>query len=85
MAYFGRSPSLTVIVERADGLKCPRCWRFFGIRDNPQGLCDRCCGVLLQSKADEFGVDAVLYAELLDQIRDSRKRQVAHYGAKCHT
>lgn len=36
-----------VTVSKAEGAKCPRCWRVTGEgRYNFDGLCDRCCGAL---------------------------------------
>lgn len=43
----GEGDGLRVSVARADGVKCPRCWRYTGEgRFNFDGLCDRCCQVL---------------------------------------
>lgn len=41
-----------VDVYRADGPKCPRCWRMHGIPDNHLGMCDRCCDAILEGLSD---------------------------------
>ena len=36
---------IQVVVEKAPGVKCARCWRFVaGVRTEPEweGICDRC-------------------------------------------
>jgi isoleucyl-tRNA synthetase len=43
-------PELEVTVARAEGDKCPRCWRFVRTTSSSpatEGLCDRCVGALL--------------------------------------
>jgi hypothetical protein len=32
----------TIAVERAPGVKCPRCWNYHTIQGNPMEVCDRC-------------------------------------------
>ena len=41
----GEGPELEVIVHKADGDKCPRCWRIVSTL-TPEGLCDRCTTAL---------------------------------------
>lgn len=48
-------------------VKCPRCWRYHRLIQNYDGLCDRCCQVLL---------DLNLY---VDEIRQSMKAQLDYY------
>ena len=41
-------PGLRVEVERAEGVRCPRCWHVTPEgRLNHDHLCDRCCAALL--------------------------------------
>jgi len=40
------TPEITASV--AQGIKCPRCWHYHGVRENHDGLCDRCCLVMMQ-------------------------------------
>ena len=43
---------LEITVGRADGVKCPRCWRYVGsVSSDPdmEGLCPRCVGVLSET------------------------------------
>jgi hypothetical protein len=35
-------PPVEVKVERALGVKCPRCWNYHTIQFNPMDCCDRC-------------------------------------------
>ena len=40
---------MNITIIKHDGVKCPRCYRYTGEgRFNFDGLCDRCCDVLVQ-------------------------------------
>lgn len=41
-----------VVVTRSEGVKCPRCWHYHGVRENHDSLCDRCCLVLIDRFPD---------------------------------
>jgi hypothetical protein len=41
--------ALEVTVEKAQGEKCPRCWRIVATVE-ATGLCDRCTGALKQQE-----------------------------------
>ncbi len=56
---------LKIVVERDDGHKCPRCWRYWGIPELPQGICDRCAQAILSSQLEDF-------PDVLDKISESR-------------
>jgi len=45
---------LKIEVCRADGQKCPRCWMYAGIPENPHGICDRCAKTMLDSTPEDF-------------------------------
>jgi hypothetical protein len=45
---------MEIKVERADGLKCPRCWKYHGIQENYQGICDRCAEAIITSDPDDY-------------------------------
>jgi hypothetical protein len=45
---------LQIHVEKADGVKCPRCWKYQGIPSNYQGICDPCVKAILDSTADDY-------------------------------
>lgn len=45
----GTSDSLEVTVEKAQGDKCPRCWRIVPHTASDTGLCDRCVAALATS------------------------------------
>jgi hypothetical protein len=40
---------IEIKVERAPGVKCPRCWNYHTIQGNPMDVCDRCVLVVTQS------------------------------------
>jgi hypothetical protein len=63
----GEALGLKITVTKADGAKCPRCWKYHTVIGNPQGICDGCVisileglpywvetGVFTQEQADEF-------------------------------
>lgn len=37
------------LAHNYDYVKCPRCWHYHTIKINHDGLCDRCCRVMLQN------------------------------------
>lgn len=49
-------------VSRTDRLCCPRCWRYHGIEDNHDHLCDRCCDVLIANHPDHESVPLIIAA-----------------------
>ena len=54
-----------------DWVKCPRCWHYHTILLNHQGLCDRCCWVLLTAWPND---------DLAIGVLDNWKRQDAYYN-----
>jgi isoleucyl-tRNA synthetase len=49
------APELDITVTRADGIKCPRCWRTVGrtsTAPETEGLCERCVEALEASGAN---------------------------------
>ena len=60
-------PQPTVVVESLandpDYVKCPRCWHYTheGLL-NFDGLCDRCCNVLVDAHKDHVSVPHILKA-----------------------
>jgi hypothetical protein len=52
-----------VAVSKAEGAKCPRCWRVTGEgRYNFDGLCDRCCDVLVTDHPTHPAIPHILAA-----------------------
>jgi hypothetical protein len=47
-------PQLKITIERAEGRKCPRCWKYDGIPENYQGICDACVRAVLDSDPEDF-------------------------------
>lgn len=39
---------MEVAVTPSDGIKCPRCWAYHHVRDNYDGLCDRCLVLIVE-------------------------------------
>jgi hypothetical protein len=55
---------IQVQVEHAEGVKCPRCWKWTGAgRFNFDGLCDACCGVLLEDYPEHEAVPGIHAAQ----------------------
>src|SRR6266849_4570333 len=44
----GAALGLEITVEKADGAKCPRCWKYHTVQGNPQGICDGCVIAILE-------------------------------------
>jgi isoleucyl-tRNA synthetase len=44
----GGDGQISIAVERADGTKCPRCWRIVP-RLDAEGVCDRCAEALAET------------------------------------
>jgi len=64
-------------------LKCPRCWKYSGIDENPLKLCDGCCSAFLEMTVDDIKQNTVpekqeeqcaLFLELQEQIRIAYRR-----------
>ena len=75
----------SVVVERMDGEKCPRCWRYWGVPELPQGICDRCAEALLQSEAEDFfdlPADQESFRRFQDDIRAAYQKQISKYLTK---
>jgi hypothetical protein len=63
---------MTLTVEKHPGVKCPRCYRYTGEgRYNYDGLCDRCCEVILKAYPDHVSVQRILQCRI-----DQRKRWI---------
>lgn len=54
-------------------VKCPRCWNYHAVKENFDGLCDRCWPVLLKDYPDHWSVKG---------IKESIKAQRVKYGIK---
>ncbi len=80
---------MEIVVEKAEGLKCPRCWRFWGISENPEGICDRCAEALLNSTPKDYYSSikdlndlSVFHQNFLnkqEEIRQALKQQALKY------
>ena len=53
-------------IEKADGVKCPRCWHYHVIAANHDHLCDRCIMVILEDYPGSETA-AAIKANLADQ------------------
>ena len=59
-----------VAITKAPGVKCPRCWRVTGEgRWNFDGLCDRCCDVLLLGHPTHPSVPFIQAAYATQRVR----------------
>lgn len=75
---------LKVEVFKADGVKCPRCWRYAGIPELPQGICDRCAKALLESNATNYSnhqnpISDEDFTSFQEEIRAAYRRQYEKY------
>jgi hypothetical protein len=53
-----------VIVAKAEGIKCPRCWFYTGEgRFNYDGLCDKCVDALLHDYPEHGIIPFILQAK----------------------
>ncbi len=51
----GREPGkITAEVTPSQGIKCPRCWNYHTVRENHDGLCDRCLRLIAEHWADDY-------------------------------
>ena len=67
-------PGISITVEKASGVKCPRCWKITGEgRVNADGLCAPCCNVLIEDFPD---------LPIVSLILESRQQQRSKYGIK---
>lgn len=48
-----------VLVEKAEGVKCPRCWKIHPVRVNFQDLCDRCCHSVVEDYPNHWSVSGI--------------------------
>lgn len=60
---------LECVVERAEGLKCPRCQRICGIEANFDHLCDRCCEVMIADYPDHEATPLIIESLRLQKER----------------
>lgn len=73
------SPLTTVIVrslrDDPNYTKCPRCWHFHAVRLNYEGLCDRCCKVLIEDWPNHESVPGIVASREAQRQQFSRKAQ----------
>lgn len=50
--------------------KCPRCWKYHACKENFDGLCDKCCHVLLECYPEH---------ESIQFIKESYNKQRTKY------
>jgi hypothetical protein len=69
---------VTPVSEDTGHVKCPRCWHYTHVGlFNFDGLCDRCCGVILDNYPDHWSVPG---------IRAKQKEQEERWNIKlCRT
>jgi len=56
-----------ILIERAEGTKCPRCWNYHKVRKNFMDMCDRCQLACLEGAAD-WVANGQLTQEEADQL-----------------
>lgn len=86
------SPQPTFIVrslrDDPDYIKCPRCWHYTheGLH-NHEGLCDRCCNVLLEAWPDHESIPHIKQRrEEWKKAYDTRQMESqTHHETRRHT
>jgi hypothetical protein len=71
-------------VQKAEGVKCPRCWKLRGIPTNYQGICDECQQTLKEILPDlaEQGIfTQEQVAEALEKIQQCERNQLRQFVA----
>ncbi len=70
------SPMPTIIVrslrDDTNYIKCPRCWHLHTVKLNFDGLCDRCCSVLVEAWPNHESVPLIVAARETQMQRFSR-------------
>lgn len=46
------SEAISVTIDQASGVKCPRCWNYHPVRKNFMDMCDRCMKNVLEGLPD---------------------------------
>jgi len=64
-----------VVVTKSDGVKCPRCWKYWGIPENYQGCCDVCISSLLEGMDDWVAAGQFTREEADTAIAEIRRLQ----------
>jgi hypothetical protein len=80
---------LQIKVERAEGVKCPRCWKYQGIPENYQGICDACVQTILETDPKDLLTNKgekqtdedfiTCFQGLQRDVRECCRKQVEHY------
>jgi hypothetical protein len=83
---------MEVKVERAEGLKCPRCWKYHGIQENYQGICDRCAEAIITSDPADYLANKgdkqtdedfiACFKALQVDVKEAYRRQYEKYAIK---
>lgn len=73
--------SLEIIVERAPGQKCPRCWNYHTVIGNPMEVCDRCV-VAITSSLDWLVAEGRWTQADADEWRGLVREMVNRWKAK---
>lgn len=86
-----KEPQVKIEVNKCEGEKCPRCWKYWGIPENPLSLCDSCTQVILDTDPEEYVGNMtpnefegfrVAYLDLQREILHRRKLQKEKYLGK---
>lgn len=68
---------MVITVERANGIRCPRCWNYHTIQKNFMDMCDRCLLACKEGAADWVANGQLTQEEastLLEGIEASAKQ-----------
>lgn len=76
----GEALGMEIKVEKADGVKCPRCWKFHSVQGNPQDVCDTCVLSILEG-LPQWVADGVFSQEQADEFRAKCKAMANRWKA----
>jgi hypothetical protein len=67
---------MSVLVTKADGHKCPRCWHIHTVNDNHDDLCDRCCHAIMNGWPGHESVPHIVAAMNAQRLKYSNNLTV---------
>lgn len=56
--------------------KCPRCWMYHAVKDNYDGLCDRCCRVIVDSFPNHESVPHIKASYEAQRVKYSKQKKL---------
>jgi hypothetical protein len=82
---FKKGLRIGIGIQRMQGNKCPRCYMYWGVKENFMELCDRCCTQLLDGADTLVEMGRLTVEErdiLVNGIKEAQLPQVDRYRIK---